>query len=89
MSLTKYIPDSVIHWWNRLLWKLAVPVVCGEEKVLGCSFCRGEPMLMQVDCGPDGMRRAVRCCSCGMVGPLTMSANAAIKAWNSIHGRKG
>ena len=86
--MLNFIPDSVIHWWNRTLWKLTVPVVCGEQHVLGCSYCRGEPMLMQVNCGPDGMKRAIRCCSCGMVGPLTINEKTAIEAWNRVHGKK-
>lgn len=82
-----FIPDSIVIWWNKLLYKLTIPTVTGEEQVLACSFCRGEPMLMQVNCGKDGMKRAIRCCSCGMVGPLTLSPGSAIMAWNQIHGR--
>lgn len=84
-NMVNMIPERIVRWWNKLLFNLSIPTVTGEEKVLACTFCRGEPMLMQVDCGPDGMKRAIRCCTCGMVGPLTTSPAAAIKAWNCLH----
>ena len=83
--MVNILPVCVVRWWNKLLYKLSIPTITGEEKVACCSFCRGEPMLMQVDCGPHGRKRAVRCSTCGMVGPLTLSPGAAIQAWNQVH----
>lgn len=86
--MVNLIPEPVVRWWNKLLYRLTIPTITGEENVLACSFCRGEPMLMNVDCGPDGRKRAIRCCSCGMVGPLTLSPKSAISAWNQIHNKR-
>ena len=85
--MVNLLPVCVVRWWNKLLYKLSIPTVTGEEKVVACSFCRGEPMLMQVNCGPHGMKRAIRCVSCGMVGPLTLSPGSAVAAWNQIHAK--
>ncbi len=49
------------------------------RQFLDCPFC-GRSELQIVTDGPD---MAVRCCTCGAVGPRSASLHGAVQWWNT------